>query len=914
MSNLYSRPLSVLREINLLLREDLRDLDLVGLRAETISSPGDPHTIAKWTQLLNMLSPSMVLLGKEFDNVVDRSKKLKDEQLQMIGIIYVFLSLLKYTIIIILIFRIREEQHIASKINLVILIILVYLIFVFVRKSITIMLQEGIRMICIAQQGVIHNALRYYKNELSDNYIVKQAAAKITGTGDSTTYSVTDPKTGISIDLDKPSKDSSCNASNASKTLTSVFEIVSKTCSPDRIKLLDTIQQIKLEFERFDQYASWMTIKNMYGNLTEFFKKEGVGKLVNGANITSIVQDEFASHFVPAMIELDMMIIAPELVQPPHTNFVLLRKKLEPHLISKENCESKAHAMRRASFDPTCAMCVFIRTHEDTNTPEGELYKLKALTPLEEFFIVTYDTIDVGARVSVAIGKSIDSDPVRSGNLFVRGHVPAAYISDNTKYIQAGFQNFISVGSYLNGCRNEESCNFITTDGIVSSKYSWKDDEDTDDAIREEQRTIDYIMNLFMTKSDATGSNVVYAKFTVDDLYKYALLSNNALRMLHDAREILSVSLLDVTKKYEFQIDLQGQRKTIELYLAKIYGSSFESLRPAVMLIIRDTNKKVQIALQSNLLQYTSEHALIKKSIGITEIEWNKRLRSIVNVIPKMREYRVNFPKYNPVAGKRIIDELLVYFVVIMVLLIVVGFSTIITLFLNNVISTLVDGIIAVILLSCLCVIIIIILENLVLRIKAVSDRKRVLLDANGSELIMAVLRCVTSLVDMRKNATSLVRSDMDRSKTDALLSIKYYHKSSEFFAKCNFIDVHTNTISIKSKLIIFIVLILFVVVVSLYVLNKLDPLGCYDNIKRIKSIIGLINSGDIDKTMFAEAFTSSTCLIPPTPPIWFLKIFATILILMGTTWFLAVNNSTNDDLINTLERMNDCREIDAYT
>jgi hypothetical protein len=154
----------------------------------------------------------------------------------------------------------------------------------------------------------------------------------------------------------------------------------------------------------------------------------------------------------------------------------------------------------------------------------------------------------------------------------------------------------------------------------------------------------------------------------------------------------------------------------------------------------------------------------------------------------------------------------------------------------------------------------------------------------------------------------------MDRSKTDALLSIKYYHKSSEFFAKCNFIDVHTNTISIKSKLIIFIVLILFVVVVSLYVLNKLDPLGCYDNIKRIKSIIGLINSGDIDKTMFAEAFTSSTCLIPPTPPIWFLKIFATILILMGTTWFLAVNNSTNDDLINTLERMNDCREIDAYT
>jgi hypothetical protein len=914
MSNLYSRPLSVLREINLLLREDLRDLDLVGLRAETISSPGDPHTIAKWTQLLNMLSPSMVLLGKEFDNVVDRSKKLKDEQLQMIGIIYVFLSLLKYTIIIILIFRIREEQHIASKINMVILIILVYLIFVFVRKSIIIMLQEGIRMICIAQQGVIHNALRYYKNELSDNYIVKQAAAKITGTGDSTTYLVTDPKTGISIDIDKPSKDSSCNASNASKTLPSVFEIVSKTCSPDRIKLLDTIQQIKLEFERFDQYASWMTIKNMYGNLTEFFKKEGVGKLVNGANITAIVQDEFASHFVPAMIELDMMIIAPELVQPIHTNFVLLRKKLEPYLISKENCESKAHAMRRASFDPTCAMCVFIRTHEDTNTPEGELYKLKALTPLEEFFIVTYDTIDVGARVSVAIGKSIDSDPVRSGNLFVRGHVPAAYISDNTKYIQAGFQNFISVGSYLNGCRNEDSCNFIITDGTVSSKYSWKDDEDTGDAIREEQRTIDYIMNLFMTKSDATGSNVVYAKFTVDDLYKYALLSNNALRMLHDAREILSVSLLDVTKKYEFQIDLQSQRKTIELYLAKIYGSSFDSLRPAVMLIIRDTNKKVQIALQSNLLQYASEHALIKKSIGITEIEWNKRLRSIVNVIPKMREYRVNFPKYNPVAGKKIIDEFLLYFVVIMVLMIVLGFSTIITLFLNNVISTLVDGIIAVILLSCLCVIIIIILENLVLRIKAVSDRKRVLLDANGSELIMAVLRCVTSLVDMRKNATSLVRSDMDRSKTDALLSIKYYHKSSEFFAKCNFIDVHTNTISIKSKLIIFIVLILFVVVVSLYVLNKLDPLGCYDNIKRIKSIIGLINSGDIDKTMFAEAFTSSTCLIPPTPPIWFLKIFATILILMGTTWFLAVNNSTNDDLINTLERMNDCREIDAYT
>jgi hypothetical protein len=86
------------------------------------------------------------------------------------------------------------------------------------------------------------------------------------------------------------------------------------------------------------------------------------------------------------------------------------------------------------------------------------------------------------------------------------------------------------------------------------------------------------------------------------------------------------------------------------------------------------------------------------------------------------------------------------------------------------------------------------------------------------------------------------------------------------------------------------------------------------DNIKRIKGIIGLINSGDMDKTMFAEAFTSSTCLIPPTPPIWFLKIFVTIIIVMATTWFLAVNGSTNDDIINTLERMNDCREIDAYT
>ncbi len=924
MSNLYSRPLSVLREINLLLREDLRDLDLVGLRAETISSPDDPHTIAKWTQLLNMLSPSMVLLGKEFDNVVDRSSKLKDEQRQMIGIIYVFLSLLKYTIIIILIFRIREEQHLASKINLVILIVLVYLVFIFVRKSITIMLEEGIRMICIAQQGVIHSALRYYKQELSDNYIVKQAAAKITGTGDKTTYLITDPKTGIPINSETTSYENACAVTNAPKTLPSVFEIISNTCSPDRIKLLDTIQQIKLEYERFDQYASWITIKNMYGTLTEFFKKEGVAKQVNGANITTIIQDEFASHFVPTMIELDMMIIAPELIKSTDVNFEVLRGKLEPYLISKEHCESKAHAMRRASFDPACCMCVFIRTHNDTNTPEGELYKLNALAPLEQFFVVTYDTIDVGARVSVALGKSIDADPKRSGNLFVRGYVPSTYLSDNTKYIQAGFQNFISVDNYLNECRAEDNCNFIITDGTVSSKYSWKDDTDTDDAIREEQRTIDYIMNLFTTKPVDTNINRslpervdgsrVYARFTVDDMYKYALMSNNALRMLYDAREILSVSLVDVTKKYEFQIDLQSQRKAIELYLSKIYGPSFDNLRSTVMLILRDTNKKVQIALQSNLLQYTSEHALIKRSSGITETEWNKRLRSIVNVIPKMREYRVNFPKYSPVSGKKIIELFLLYFVVIMVLLIVVGFSTIITLFLNNVISSLVDGIIALILLSCMCVIAIIIVENLVLRIKAVSNRKKVLLDANGSELIMAVLRCVTSLVDMRKNATSLVSSDVDRSKTDALIAIKYYHKSAEFFDKCNFIDVHTNTISIKSKLIVFIVLILFVVVVSLYVLNKLDPLGCYDNIKRIKSIIGLINSGDIDKTMFAEAFTSSTCLIPPTPPIWFLKIFATILILMATTWFLAVNNSTNEDLINTLERMNDCREIDAYT
>lgn len=384
--------------------------------------------------------------------------------------------------------------------------------------------------------------------------------------------------------------------------------------------------------------------------------------------------------------------------------------------------------------------------------------------------------------------------------------------------------------------------------------------------------------------------------------------------MLYDARDILSTSLLDVTKKYEFQIDIQSQRKTIELYLNKIYGPSFDNLKSTVLLILRDTNKKVRIALQSNLLQYTSEHALIKRASSITEIEWNKRLRDIVVVIPKMREYRINFPKYNSVVGKQILELFLRYIVLIMVFIIVLGFNTLITLFINNVVSTLLDGIIAAILLSCVCVIMIIVVESIVMKIKAVNDRKRILLDANGSELIMAVLRCVTSLVDMRKNATSLISSDVDRSKTDALIAIKYYHNSSEIFDRCNFIDVHTSTLSIQSKIVVFVVLITFVVVVALYVLNKLDPLSCLDNIKRIKSIIGLIDSGDIDKTMFAEAFTSSTCLIPPTPPIWFLKIFATIAIVMATTWFLTVNGSTNDDLINTLERMNDCREIDAYT
>lgn len=902
MSNLYLRPLSVLREINVILREDLRDLDIVNLRRETRTSPSDPQTIAKWTQLLNMLAPSLVLLGKEFDNVVKRSNRQKEDQLNMIGIIYLFMSILMYTIIIILIYRLRDDQTIIAKINLIILIVIVFLVLTFVRKSIIILLEEDIRIICIAQQSTIHNALQYYKKELSDNEIVKKTAAKITGVGGDEF---------ITAKEEKKQDESSCTSND--KTLPSVSDIIGTTCSSDRIKILDIIQQIKLEYERFDQYASWLTIKNMHGKLTEFFKKEGVSKQVNGSNITTIVHDEFANHFVPTMIELDMMIITPNLVQSFDRNLEFFRSKLAPFTISKEACESKAVAMRRASFDPSCAMCIFIRTYQDTSTPEGDLYKLNSLAPLEEFFMVTNNTIDIGSKVSVAIGKPIDGDPKRGGNIFVKGYLPETYIAENTKFkkvfLESSYNAAFSVG------RTESDCNFIIPDNIqlFLKKYAWKTEEDMEN-IREEERTFDYIMNLFRTKVVGAGATTAFASLKLEDLYKYALLSGNTLRMLYDAREVLSTSLLDVTKKYEFQIDLQSQRKTIELYLAKIYGPTFESIRSTVMLILRDTNKKIQIALQSDLLQYTSEHALIKRASNMTEIEWTKRMRDIVNVIPKMREYRINFPKYNPVALKQITTTFTIYFVVCMVFLIILGFNTIITLFVNNVISTILDGIIAAILLSCVCIIVIIVLEIMMLKLRAVSNRKKVLLDTNGAELMIAVLRCVTSLVDMRKNATSLISNDNDRSKTDALLAIKYYHKSSENFDRCNFIDVHTTNVSIQSKVIIFVVLILFIVAVAIYVLNKLDPLGCYDNIKRIKSIIGLINSGDMDKTMTAEAFTSTTCLIPPTPPIWFLKVFATITIVMATTWFLSVNGSTNDDIINTLERLNDCREIDAYT
>ena len=878
MPSLYSRALALLREVHVLLNEDLRDIDLITLRKDTdlvIGQVLDADTQQRWTRVLSTVAPALMLLVSEVDTV----DKFIDDQRRSIAsfmvLIMILIELVVFSMLYMACSTITPTKEIPSMIMIISGFLITIMVMLCIGKYLMLVFGDRVLLYNIESNSATKMQLQYYNKNLGLQPIVRLVAAKVTGIG------LDDAITDMELQLEEQTSntvppDASIILACAIQSTTevpSVDTIVKLSCALHLQDISTALMQIKDEYDRYDRTTLWGRIESGVNALTRFSAKPNTFPALSAANIHDVLSSEFLPLVTLHMLDVSQL-------------FELKKGVTKGSYISLayhvSSVSSKSSAWRACFDDEKCALAIF----SPSSDTWGQLAKFDSYQTLENFFRLNLLALNPSKHKN-KIQPSV-SLLLRSNNqmVFVNGEeVPTSYLTGN---------NGVSLISLSKMPNSAEECRQSGECTLMYDGYLWKFSKQ-----QEEGTGLWSFFGGFTP--DPTGKDV---KFKVDVATLLSEIANNttsALITLQEQRDEISSMMVTIVQKYDFVLDFDEHRKLIDALLVQKFGYDAyhnQGIQGVVRDIMRLVVEKVDLIKKSPYTKYISPAQLVQNTAQLNDTEWQRFMSSLSSVIYSTRQHRINFPPLQETLGINVRNVILAY--LFPIFLVISVFSiTMVYMYMDG--SKKKESVMSAIAVTCGLVILVSIIEATVKKRIDTIKHKNAIIEQNGTEFVASMMQVVRELGTLRSASPS------DKPIAMAQGVIRAIHNCSVNYARCNYINVNNPSNLFPTVEVVLFASIAFVfVIAAVYIMDVLNPMDSIDNIRKLSEIKKMVKNGDITTSMFSDAFSSTSSLKPITMYEDLVKRIGIIIFVFITVWFIDANSRVENEMV--MDNVRECR------
>jgi hypothetical protein len=416
--------------------------------------------------------------------------------------------------------------------------------------------------------------------------------------------------------------------------------------------------------------------------------------------------------------------------------------------------------------------------------------------------------------------------------------------------------------------------------------------------------------------SDAAPEGPVRAciKTTPGQLYDFAL-QTGAAGTLRDSAENIARNVVAVLERYRFRIDLQKNRKLIDVELSKYYGQALyeKSVSAAIDNVLDRVQSLVSLARAAKKSQYVNGERFLIKLSTMTRNELEDHLRTLRDLRDCTKAHRDYFPAYHSVLSRRTLSIVFTYGSLVLGVGLGMYIVSNIQSFLNKVFDyeSLVQRLI---LGGSIYVIVVAVFETMSAKYGAKLRHNHYTIDANGDALSAATVHAekrfaelMAKLIEDPTVAESLTvvadkHGEIRKLAAGALASLK---TAVESFDKCNTITAAQPKMPIPAaELVMYGAVILLFVAMAAVAWVRIDPVNKVGNIRRLVRIRKRLLRGEIT---INELDSIIACCAPESSVwgifIWFTAITAVIV----TVWFVRSSETIVDDYAAAIATDPDC-------
>jgi len=924
----YTRAVTLLRQVSVILSENLASVDLYALRSDTFRAPQNGMTDVTaeiWRDVLAAVSPTLVEFGRELtrvDAVLARRKRSVERVQILIWTLEGTIAMAAFAMMCDMVAATPGNGDLAGSAVQVGVVVSVSLVILSVFGIWNTSINEMYRKLRSQELSPMHDVLRNYANSLSRRMIVAVVAAIASGGNAALAmknYMAQDAKTREIWDRTQCDSKSvnlkSCDiagmdpCSISSYTLETIKVKIKLYCRELLIDIASVLIDLKdLGVERYERASLWSAVRSGVEavralTIAGLDAKDPAraGGLTRDVLI-AVVRDEVVPILKLPGVESKGWVFD-EQRQAGTRGYGPVGALLDSTTqVSAESC------ITFCRDNPNCASVYYSK--------ESSCYRFKAPFGTSD---VNRDGSDPNGMTSNVVTNMIQLD----GKDGVEGELPARRSTmspskcerscfDTPRDTKALLGFFIAKdGKCYVGT---EPTSAVSTAEGFESRYVLLRSGFTIASTTAKPDTVGTLVFMRPPEFDASATSVLQS---VSD-YAGALRAPGAAAatLQRQSTEVAS-RLLRVLRRLRFVLDLDAMRAYIDRDLAAYYGPAVygtAEMAAAMNSVLRRVRDVVYRARREGPQRFVDPERLQQKLLAMSSdevAETQVTLQTLRDATDNMNRL---YPTYRSVSGRKtaiilstlggivILTALCVYLTIVWSMHSEKGLISYQQLCQRCIIS------------MCLSVLVLFTVETVAYKAVARIEHNQTVADDNGTMLVGASIRAndqfaatcialgiVSSPTQPRRNAPA---SSGALSSVSALLAdcrgvIEKYELCNSIMSGQVSMPMPMAEVAMYGSIsIVFIVLSMLIVI-------KVDPLQRLDSIRSLQDLSRRIKLGEA--SAMHEAMSVVECS-RPTSEVWSLFIWGGVSMFMSLTWWFAMSSQNiADDYKDSLDQRADC-------
>jgi hypothetical protein len=951
----YGRAVSLLRQIQTILNDQLVGVDLFALRIETLGSQLEPNsTITKnstsamstgtrWRDVLAAVSPSIVEYGLELARV-NTYLKARLSAIRMMARVIWALEAMLILLVSLTIGRMLKQSEgdkndlggIAASLGAIVSFTLI-LLAVFGCWNTTI--NEMYRKVAFMQLSPLLTVLRGYSNALCTKQIVVVMSAIATGAnvaeslqayaagplsdGDTSIIDAAGPCSSSGSVKGVVASDAGCMAAidpcSASKyTMAYMVPVIQAYCTAPLVEIADALIDLQQNgVDRYDEPVLWNNVNDGIDALRLLVETVyDVGDPARGLTRDTLVAAvqaqvlpvfrlpgvELRGQFVPssAVLANDGATIQQALAFS-HGGLRAINQTTHGSVLAtmpQPQCTRTCLAGGIAS-PPTAVLSYY-----DAGTQT--CYTASKYAPMSA--ALTFTGSESAGTTPTAVGPPAGVLViVRPADFRADGN--AAAYAPNPKNAAKDFDALVD-GAPL--C----STHVVVTGLAVGAAHGGSPPADGDFASF-------FSPKVPSTVTNASTASTLACPTTAGALYFYALNSPNAAALtIREQATDIARQLFTVVKQFRFALDLDQVRPAIDAGLRDYYGAKLYDeggVSEAVDSVMHRLRELVRAGRKASEPRYVTPERLLTRLAALSGDDVSDLVGALQQLADSSTTHRDLFPAYRSIMASRVATIISVLGGLVML---TAFFSYALVLYgayaqdktseknaAEPMFSDFESFLMRLILALCVLVITLFVSETLALKMSARIAHNQNVKDDNGQMLVasaagsLSQLQGVLTLIGKMPDAPPLLGADAasTRAATVALISVS--RNAIERFDACNSITSGQIGMPLPvAELALYGLVGAVFLVLAAVCVARISPGAKIDSIRSLRALRVRVMRGDAGA--IAEAQQAVVCSRPPVFVWQFFIWFGIMLFVAATAWFALASFEVVDDYKNSLAAM----------